>query len=321
MRTRWSAAGGTVLLVLVAACSGNSSERPTAVGTSAHPAPTMRSLVAPGAKIKRFATGLEWAEGPLWLPDGRLIVSDVNGNTNNTKVVAYDTAGKGSVFRQPSNVANGHALDANGSVLEAEAGDFTKHGVITRLAADGSVAAVLADSFRGKRLNAPNDLIVKRDGTIWFTDPDYNQLAPPEIGFNGVYRIDPKTKAVTLMTKTLLEPNGIAFSPDEKTLYVSDTDYGDIYAFSVTADDTLGPKKDFGRGCDGIAVDELGDVWATTCGNQVAVTSPAGKKIGTVTIPGTTTNLAWGGANGKTLVVTTGEGDVYSLALTVRETR
>ena len=277
--------------------------------------PTVKSLTASGAKAKLVASGLKFAEGPLWLPDVRLIVSDVLSKV----VLALDAAGHKSDFRRPSNVANGHALDSDGSVVEAEAGDSTHHGLITRIATDGSVT-VLADNFRGNRFNAPNDLIVKRDGTIWFTDPDFNELFASEIGFKGVYRLDSQTKAVTLLTKTLSEPNGIAFSPDEKTLYVSDSQTGRLYSFPVAADDTLGPGKEFGLGCDGVGVDEQGNVWASTCDQYVAITDPAGISIGAIAFPGTTTNLAWGGADGKTLFVTTQEGGVYSLALTVSET-
>lgn len=308
VRARWIALGGTVFVMLVA----------VSAGTSAQP-PSLRSLIAPGAKFKVVASGLLAAEGPLWLPDGRLIVSEIDGND----VVAFDAAGKKREFRRSSNYANGHALAPDGSLVEAESGRI-KRGLIARIAADGSVSAVLADNYQGKRFNAPNDLIVKRDGTVWFTDPHYGALVASKIGFNSVYRVDRKTKAATLMTKTLLDPNGIAFSPDEKTLYVSDTSAGDsgiVYAFPVATNDTLGPGKKFGRGCDGIAVDERGDVWASMCSNQIAVTDPAGKELGAIRFPGTTTNLAWGGADGKTLFVTAADGGVYSLALTVRETR
>jgi gluconolactonase len=316
-RVGWRVArGATVFALLAAACSGTSAVPSIEVSSApaaATPAP-LRSLIAHGAKVKRFASVLGYAEGPLWLPDGRLIVSDVA----NDVVFAFDAAGHKSVFRRPSNIANGHALDANGSVVEAEAGDKTHHPLVARIAADGS-ATVLADKYRGKHLNEPNDLIVKRDGTIWFTDPSFD-ADPSALGFYGVYRLDPKTKAVTLLTKALGEPNGIAFSPDEKTLYVSDS--GSIASFPVTTGETLGrPNLQFGEGSDGIGVDSRGDVWATTGGQDVVVTAPSGKRIGAITFPGTTSNLAWGGANDKTLFVTTQEGGVYSLALTVRETR
>jgi gluconolactonase len=321
-RFGWKVAvGATVFALLAAACSGTSAAPSTEVSSApaaATPtrASTLRGLIAPGAKVKLFASGLGYAEGPLWLPDGRLIVSDVA----NDVVLVFDGTGHKSVFRRPSNVANGHALDANGSVVEAEAGDKTHHPLVARVSADGS-ATVLADNYRGKHLNEPNDLIVKRDGTIWFTDPSFD-ADPSALGFYGVYRLDPKTKVVTLLTKTVGVPNGIAFSPDEKTLYVSDTGSDTIASFPVTTNETLGrPNIQFGEGCDGIGVDERGNVWAATCGQDIVITAPSGKRIGAITVPGTTSNLAWGGTNGKTLFVTTQEGSVYSLALTVRETR
>ena len=124
------------------------------------------------------------------------------------------------------------------------------------------------------------------------------------------------------MTKMLDSPNGIAFSPDQKTLYVSDTLSNEVSSFPVTVNDTLGrPNPKFGEGCDGIGVDERGNVWATTCGQDITITAPSGKRIGAIPFPGTTSNLAWGGKNGKTLFVTTEEGSVYSLAVTVREAR
>jgi gluconolactonase len=312
-RIRWQATVGGTLVALVAAAG---------LGSTALAAPppkhasTLRSLIAPGAKVTLFASGLSFAEGPLWLPDGRLIVSDVAGDV----VFAFAANGRKSAFRRPSNVANGHALEADGSVVEAEAGDKTHHPQIARIAADGS-STVLADSFRGKHLNEPNDLAVKRDGTIWFTDPSFDG-DPIPLGFFGVYRLDPKTKVVTLLTRTVSEPNGIAFSPDEKTLYVSDTGGGSITAFRVKGGKTLGRAREgFGDGCDGIGVDQQGNVWASTCQQELVVTAPSGRRIGAIPFPGTTTNLAWGGKNGKTLFATTQEGSVYSLALTVREAR
>jgi gluconolactonase len=293
----------------------------TAVGTPAPTAApvsavTMDSLIAPGAKLETFAKGLEFAEGPLWLPGGRLITSDVYGDV----VYAFDATGTRVDLRRPSNHANGHALAPDGSVVQAEHGDATARGRITRLSASGP-DTVLADAFEGKRFNSPNDLIVKNDGTIWFTDPDYGQLFfPSEIGFYGVYRLDPASGVVALLTAAIDEPNGIAFSPDERTLYVSATSTGLITAFPVNDDGTIGEGRRFGPGCDGIGVDERGNVWATSCGTTIDVTDPNGTKIGAVRIPGATSNLAWGGADGLTLFVTTYSGSVYSLRLTVGET-
>ena len=265
--------------------------------------------------MQPVATTLQSSEGPLWLPDGRLLVSDTTADA----VAAIDSTGAITTFRRSSNGANGHAFDVDGSILEAEAGDPEHRGGIARIAADGK-ATMLADTYQGKRFNSPNDLIVKRDGTIWFTDPDFDFRTEQEIDFTGVYRFDPATKTVTLVTDDLTQPNGIAFSPDEKTLYVSGS-LG-LVSFPVADDNTVGAEKvSYDNTCDGIAVDEQGNVWGTTCASKiVTVTDPAGIRIGEIAVPGIATNVGWGGADGKTLFITTQEGGVYSLALTVRET-
>jgi gluconolactonase len=319
-RQRIAIAGGGFILVVVAVAAGlgiaTSIAQNGPAATAGTPAPTsVRSLIAPGAKVTLLGR-VGYAEGPLWLPDGRLIVSDVHGDA----VVEFSAAGKKSIFRKPSNVANGHALDMHGSLIEAEAGDGKKRGEIAKIAADGT-ATTLADNFRGKPFIEPNDVIVKRDGTIWFTDPNLGLIQPLGTALHGVYRLDPKTKVVTRLTSALNAPNGIAFSRDQKTLYVTDFAGDGLVSFPITAGRTLGPERRLQiTGCDGIGVDELGDVWTTTCSSSILITNPAGKEIGEIVIPGTTTNLAWGGPQGTTLFVTTQEGRIYSLALTVRET-
>jgi gluconolactonase len=146
-------------------------------------------------------------------------------------------------------------------------------------------------------------------------------IQPLGTAVHGVYRLDPKTKVVSRLTTALNAPNGIAFSPDQKTLYVTDSAGHGLVSFPITARQTLGPQRHLQiLGCDGIGVDERGDIWATTCSSSILVSNPAGKEIGEIAIPGTTTNLAWGGSQGKTLFITTQEGRIYSLALTVRET-
>lgn len=285
--------------------------------------PSLEELIAPGATVTLFgsveppSTGGNEAEGPLWLPDGRLIATDVGADT----VVAFGAAGDRRVFRAGSNRASGTALDPGGAVVLAERGSSSRRGVIARIAADGSTK-VLATGYHGKRFNSPNDLIVKRDGSIWFTDPDYGQESSPVIPFHGVFRLDPGSGRVTLVTDNLAEPNGIAFSPDQRTLYVSDS--ATIEAFTVYADGTVGAQRRFGQigdGGGGIAVDARGDVWATTCGTFLHVLDPMGAPIGEVAFPDRTTNLAWGGRHGTTLFVTTSRGGVYRLALTLPEAR
>jgi gluconolactonase len=251
-----------------AAAPATASQAPDPESPAPVSATTLASLIAPDAQFERFASGPALLEGPLWLPDGRLIVSEVYGNV----VWVFDATGGKSDFRRPSNKANGHALAPDGSVIQAESGDGINPGRISRLAPSGQ-DTVLADRFQGKRFNSPNDLIAKRDGTIWFTDPDWVAVKPTEMDFRGVYRLDPSTGVVTLLTDALGEPNGIAFSPDERTLYVSDSNLT-VHAFPVNDDGTIEPGHLFGRGADGIRVDEQGNVWATSGGVSSSARSP-----------------------------------------------
>jgi gluconolactonase len=282
----------------------------TAAPTQVKPTqpPKLSDLVTGSAAL--VAGDMQFAEGPLWLPDGRLIVSEIQGD----KVTMIAADGSRSDFQNPSGKSNGHALDAQGRVLQAEH-DGRR---VTRIAAYGT-ETTLAERYDGKRFNSPNDLIVKSDSSIWFTDPDYGLAGRPrELDFEGVYRLDP-SGTVTLLTRALDKPNGIAFSPDERTLYVSDSATKRVTAFPVNADNTLGAGRDFGPGCDGIGVDVGGRVWTTSCGKTVAVINPDGVLIGQVDVADSTTNLAWGGADGRTLYVTTATG-VYRLTVTVNET-
>ena len=212
------------------------------------PPSTLKSLIAPGAKVKQFASGLAFAEGPLWLPDGRLIVSEVNGDD----VVAFDAAGNQSDFRRPSNLANGHALDPDGSVVEAETGD----GHAPRPDREDRRRRVRRGSGRqlqGQALQRTErpDREARRHDLVH--GPWLQCVSPPRSRFLGVYRLDPKSKVVTLVTKTLCEPNGIAFSPDEKTLYVSDSLPRKLYSFPVAADDTVGPGQNLASAATGSA--------------------------------------------------------------------
>ena len=303
-----TAGAAALLIVVVGAPSAAGQASPSPLGSV-----TVDSLIEPGATVEVFASGLTFSEGPLWLPDGRLLASDVPASVVST----FDAAGTANDFQRPSNHANGHGLDLDGSVIQAEHGDTMTPGRITRLS-DAGEATVLADAYEQQRFNSPNDLIVKSDGSIWFTDPDFGLTGPSEIGFNGVYRLDPATGVVTLLTDALGEPNGIAFSPDERTLYVSDSNGGEVTAFPVNDDGTIGPGSSFGRGCDGIGVDELGNLWATTCASDVAVTDARGVSLGSIPFAGSTSNLAWGADDGKTLFVTSGD-RIYSQRLTVGE--
>ena len=179
----------------------------------------LRSLQAQPAKVERLATGYRWCEGPVWFGDGRyLLWSDIPNN----RIMRWDEeTGAVSVFRKPSNFANGHTRDRQGRLLTCE------HGArrVTRTEYDGTIT-VIADRFDGKPLNSPNDIVCKSDGSIWFTDPPFGILgyyegyaATPELPTN-VYRVDGTTGQLTVATGDVNRPNGLAFSPDESKLYI-----------------------------------------------------------------------------------------------------
>jgi gluconolactonase len=280
-----------ILLLLLMACSSSLGVDMT--DASSEP-------FAKNAKLEVIATGFGLAEGPVWYRN-QLLVSDIPANT----VFAFSSTNQKTAFQKPSNNANGHRLDAQGRLLQAE------HGrQVTRLESDGT-RTVLASKFERKRLNSPNDLIVHSSGSTYFTDPTWGLSDPSqsELGFTGIYKITNGT--VTLLNKNLEQPNGLAFSKDEKTLYVSDAT-NTIRAFPVLANGDLGTPRDFAKGNDGLIVDAQGRVWASNGG--VSVYSTDGKLISSIAKPGSTdvTNLAFGGADGKTLFVTTFDG-VYKL--------
>ena len=219
-------------------------------------------------RVEQLASGLRWAEGPVWFGDGRyLLVSDIPNN----RILRWDEAdGRVSEFRRPSNHANGHARDRQGRLLSCE--HLTRR--VTRTEYDGSIT-VLADGFDGKRLNSPNDIACQRNGAVWFTDPPFGILglwegdpAPRELP-DAVYRIDPADGSLTQVIADLAAPNGLAFSPDESVLYVVESrakPHRLIWAYDVGADGTLANKRLYldaqGAGAlDGIAVDADGNVW------------------------------------------------------------
>ena len=200
----------------------------TAWPSNSHPAskssiPRFRKLALPYIHVEKLYTGCRWAEGPAWFAAGRYLVwSDIP----NDRMLRWDeTDGSVSVFRQPAMNSNGHTVDLQGRLVSCE--HWSR--CVSRTEFDGK-RTVLADRYDGKRLNSPNDVVVKSDGSIWFTDPSYGidsdyegDAAPSEIGANNVYRIDPATGRVTIVASDFVQPNGLAFSPDESLLYVADT--------------------------------------------------------------------------------------------------
>ncbi|MGH7946035.1 MAG: SMP-30/gluconolactonase/LRE family protein [Opitutaceae bacterium] len=282
--------------------------------------PTFDKLVATDAKLEKLAEGFAWSEGPVWLK-GELIFSDVPEN------VAYrwrPGMTKAGVFLKPSGLltpqpgfrepgSNGLTLDRQGRLL------LCQHGERRVARYENGTFTSLADRYDGKRFNSPNDLAVRKNGDIYFTDPSYglegiNESPLKELSFNGVYRVASDGK-VTLLTKTLTFPNGIAFSPDEKILYVgvSDSKATRVVAYDVAADGTINNErtffdaqpllKDGNKGLvDGLKIDRDGNVWSSGPGG-ILVISPAGKLLGRLNTGQATANCNWGD-DGSTLYIT-----------------
>ncbi len=285
-----------------------------------------RPYLVANAQIELLHRGSRWAEGPVWIADMQaLIWSDVPGN----RMYRWVEGQGASIFREPSNNANGNARDLQGRLLTCE----HRERRVTRTEHDGSIT-VLADRFEGKRLNAPNDLVVKSDGTVWFTDPDYGILSDytgikgdSEIGRNCVFRLDPANGALAIATDTLDKPNGLAFSPDEKILYVADsgathTQGGphEIVAFTVRDDGTLADRRvlaEISAGVpDGFRVDADGNIW-TSAAEGVHCIAPDGALIGKIHIPETVANVEFGGAQRSRLFIAASDA-LYAVHLGVR---
>ncbi len=287
------------------------------------------------ASVEQLATGLRWAEGPVWFGDGRcLLLSDIPNN----RILRWDEcSGATSVFRAPSNHANGHARDRAGRLISCE--HLTRR--ITRTEYDGRIT-VLADRFDGKRLNSPNDIVCQRNGAIWFTDPSFGILghwegepATPELP-HAVYRIDPASGELQQRITGLDAPNGLAFSPDESVLYVIESRASPhrlIWAWDVAADGSLANKRlAVDPGClgalDGMAVDMKGNLW---CGlgstgakgsdaaelDGVRVFDPQGRALGHVHLPERCANVCFGGARMNRLFMAASH-SLYALFVNVQ---
>ena len=266
------------------------------------------------ARIDLLWTGGRWCEGPAWFPAGRyLIWSDIP----NDRLLRWDEcSGHVSTFEQPCRNQNGHTVDREGRLVACE----HQGRAVSRIEPDGS-RTILADRFEGKRLNSPNDVVVKSDGSVWFTDPTYGidsdyegDRAASEIGASNVYRIDPATGAVTLVIDDLVRPNGIAFSPDEKLLYVADTGRTHrpdrdpvIRAYPVAPDGASvhdgHPFATSDSGLfDGFRVDTSGNVWSSA-GDGVQVFAPDGTLLGKILTPEPVANLEFGGRKRNRLII------------------
>jgi len=282
----------------------------------------------PLAAVERLATGCRWNEGPVWFGDARcLLWSDIPNN----RIMRWDEGtGAVSTYREPSNFANGQTRDKVGRLITCEHGGRR----VTRTEYNGSIT-VLMDSYDGKPLSSPNDVIVKSDGSIWFTDPPFGILgnyeghrAEPELGQN-VYRFDPNTGTATIIADDVLGPNGLAFSPDEQKLYIVESrgePHRKILEYDVTGDGQQIANKrvliDAGRGTpDGFRVDVEGNLW---CGwgmgrddlDGVMIFAPDGTPIGRIALPERCANLCFGGrANSRIFMASSTS--VYALYVNV----
>lgn len=272
------------------------------------------AVINDSAQVEKVVSGFKFTEGPLWHPEGFLLFSDIAVNT----IYRWKPNEKPKVFRQPSGRANGNTLDREGRLITAE----HENRRVSRTEKSGTVVT-LVERYEGKRLNSPNDLVVKSDGSIYFTDPPYGiKREQEELGFYGVYRLTPDGKLI-LLVRNFVRPNGIAFSPNERKLYVNDSQEGYIRVFDVKADGNLSKGRIFAelkdpskKGVpDGMKVDSQGNVYSTGPGG-VSVFSPEGNLLGRIEVPEPSTNVAWGGRDYKTLYVTA-EKSIYRIRLKI----
>ena len=271
--------------------------------------------VKPTAKLDRLYGGCRWAEGPAYFPAHRALVwSDIPNN----RILRYDEATETvGVFRHPSNYSNGHTVDPQGRLVSCE------HGArrVTRTEHDGMLT-VLADAYDGRPLNSPNDVVVRSDGTVYFTDPSYGIegyyegfAAEPEQSGQYLFKIDPDGD-IEIAADDFQRPNGLAFSLDERLLYVSDTGTKTMRVLDLEA----GTGREFATctvgGFDGFRLDETGRIW-TSAGDGVHVYDPDGTLLGKVLVPETVANVAWGGDKRNRLYICATT-SLYAVLLPVR---
>lgn len=293
-------------------------------------APSFDKCIIGHARVERLWSGARWSEGPVWFAAGRyLLWSDIPNN----RMMRWDeTDGSVSVFRSPANNSNGNTIDQEGRLVTCE--HLTRR--VTRTGHDGSIID-LATHFQGKRFNSPNDVVVKSDGSIWFTDPTYGILsdyegekAASEIGACHVYRISPESLDISAVATDYLKPNGLAFSPDEKFLYVSDTGRSHdpdgpahIRRHQVHENGTLDDGEVFAE-CsnglfDGFRVDQDGRLWASAA-DGVHCIDGSGQLIGKICIPEFVSNVCFGGPKLNRLFIC-GTSSLYSVYLAINGAR
>ncbi|MGE5655458.1 MAG: SMP-30/gluconolactonase/LRE family protein [Actinomycetota bacterium] len=270
------------------------------------------------ASLEKVAGNFQFLEGPVWHPEGFLLFSDIPGNT----IYKLTSNQKIEVFRRPSGNANGNILDQENRLVTAE----QEGRRVTRTEPNGQVIN-LTDRYNGKRLNSPNDLVIKSDGSLYFTDPPYGiSKEQEELGFSGVYRLS-MDGTLTLLLQDFVRPNGIAFSPDEKKLYVNDSEKKHIRVFEVNPDGTVVNGRIFAElkdpnhsGLpDGMKVDVEGNIYCAGPGG-VWIFSPEGELLDKIEVPEYTTNLAWGDRDYQTLYITADK-SLYRIRLNIAGVR
>ena len=287
--------------------------------------PRFRRLIFPHTKMEKLWTGARWAEGPAYLPaSGQLIFSDIP----NDRLLRFSECDNTvSVFKTNVGFHNGHTIDRQGRLIACEHGGRA----VSRTEHDGS-RTVLASHFQGKRLNSPNDVVVKSDGSIWFTDPTYGidteyegYATESEIGASYVYRIDPLDGAVTAVITDMSKPNGLAFSMNERLLYVADTGMTHdasvapvIRVFSIGVDGKSVAEGKLFATCDagmfdGFRIDTTEHIWTST-GAGVSCYHPDGVLLGKIPVPEIVANVTFGGPRRNRLYIM-GQSSLYSLFL------
>ena len=275
--------------------------------------PRLQRLVDPAATPRRLWTGGEWTEGPVYVPAEDCVYwSDIP----NDRVLRWSESEGATVALHPAGYPNGHTLDREGRIIRCEHGGRR----VSRVEQDGTLTTI-ADRYAGGRLNSPNDVVVKSDGTIWFTDPPYGIISDRE-GHKAdseqsgcfVFRCDPADGSLTVVSDALQDPNGLAFSPDETILYVSDTSADRVeggnhhlFAFDVVDGRRLANLREFAV-CDpgvfdGLRVDVEGNVW-TSAAETVSIYAPDGVRLGRIALPEVVSNCTFGGPDGTTLFMT-----------------
>ncbi len=285
-----------------------------------------KSFFPAGASLTKLATGFKWAEGPVWFGElNELRFSDIPNN----RMMRWSPVGGLSTFRQPSQRTNGHTRDLNGNMISCEHGGRC----VSRTTLDGRYEMIVAH-WKGKRFNSPNDVVVKSDGTLWFTDPPYGIIsdyegikAESEIGKNQVYRFDPTTGEAMVVADDFDRPNGLAFSPDESEIYIADSGHArgegifdDHYPRHVRALKVVDGKK-LGKSRvlaeikpkvpDGLRVDTEGMIWISA-GDGIHCYTPSGDRLGRVLVPETCANLTFGGY-GHSRMFICGDTSLYAI--------